>query len=154
MTFILSVSRGKEAKIDQLFEPLNNGSLFGTAIAATLLQCVFIFLGFLCLIVPGIILAFSFQMTMFIISDDNKIGPFDAIKKSYYMMNGNKWKYFCMMCRFIGWYFLSLLTLGVGFLWLIPYVHMSNAKFYDDISKGQKSIENDEENVTPAEVIE
>ena len=42
------------------------------------------------------------------------------------------------MCRFIGWYFLSLLTLGVGFLWLIPYVHMSNAKFYDDISKGQK----------------
>ena len=93
-------------------------------------------------------------MTMFIISDDNKIGPFDAIKKSYYMMNGNKWKYFCMMCRFIGWYFLSLLTLGVGFLWLIPYVHMSNAKFYDDISKGQKSIENDEENVTPAEVIE
>jgi hypothetical protein len=28
---------------------------------------------------------------------------------------------------------LCILTLGIGFLWLIPYVHVTMAKFYDDV---------------------
>ena len=154
LTFMLSISRGKESKIEQLFEPLNNPSIFGTAIAATLLQGFFIILGIICLIIPGIFLAFSFQMTMLIIADNPTIGPFDAIKKSYNMMNGNKWKYYCMMCRFIGWFILSLCTFGIGFLWFAPYVHISNTKFYDDILKNQNTTEIIEENNGSIETTE
>ena len=150
MTFMLCVSRGKEGKIEQLFEPLNNGSLFGTAIAATLLQAVLIMLGFICLIIPGIYLAFSFKMTMLIIADNPTIGPLDALKKSHSLMNGNKMKYFFMMCRFIGWGILSFCTFGVGFLWLVPYVHISDAKFYDDILHSEKNNQEEiEENQSP-----
>ena len=90
MSFTLCISRGKKAKIEQLFDPLNDGSLFGTAIAATLLQAVLIMLGFICLIIPGIYLAFSFKMTMLVIADNPTIGPLDALKKSHSLMNGNK----------------------------------------------------------------
>ena len=35
--------------------------------------------------------------------------------------------------RFIGWVLLCILTLGIGFLWLSPYIQISYAKFYEDI---------------------
>ena len=154
MTFTLSISREKEAKIEQLFEPLNDGGIFGTAIAATLLQAVLIMLGFICLIIPGIYLAFSFKMTMLIIADNPTIGPLDALKKSHSLMNGNKMKYFFMMCRFIGWFILATCTFGVGFLWLVPYVHISDAKFYDDILKSQNTTEQIEEEPNHSELTE
>ena len=154
MTFTLSISREKEAKIEQLFEPLNDGSMFGTAIAATLLQAVLIMLGIICLIIPGIYLAFSFKMTMLIIADNPTIGPLDALKKSHSLMNGNKMKYFFMMCRFIGWFILATCTFGVGFLWLVPYVHISDAKFYDDILKSQNTKEKIEEEPNHSELTE
>ena len=68
-------------------------------------------------------------------------------------MDGNKWKYFCMMCRFIGWYILACFTFGIGFLWLIPYVHMSHAKFYDDILKNQNPLETNESMTESGEII-
>ena len=154
MTFTLSISREKKGKIEQLFEPLNDGGMFGTAIAATLLQAVLIMLGIICLIIPGIYLAFSFKMTMLIIADNPTIGPLDALKKSHSLMNGNKMKYFFMMCRFIGWFILATCTFGVGFLWLVPYVHISDAKFYDDILKSQNTTERIEEEPNHSELTE
>jgi uncharacterized membrane protein len=48
-------------------------------------------------------------------------------------MFGNKWKYFCLICRFIGWFLLGVVTLGVGFLWIMPYMMASLSRFYLDI---------------------
>jgi len=49
------------------------------------------------------------------------------------MMYGYKWKYFCLGLRFIGWFLLGILSLGIGFLWIMPYMSISFAKFYDDV---------------------
>ena len=128
--FALSIARRQEGKLEQLFQGFNN---FGTSVAAYLLMFLYIILWMLLLIVPGIIAAFSYSMTYFIISDDPKIKATEAIKKSKQMMNGYKAKLFFLHLRFIGWFLLSILTLGIGFLWLIPYVNVSIAKFYEDI---------------------
>lgn len=84
-------------------------------------------------IIPGLIAALSYSMTFFIIADDNSIDGFEALKKSKQMMKGYKWKYFCLNLRFLGWLVLCILSLGIGFLWLIPYVQVTNANFYEDI---------------------
>ena len=47
-------------------------------------------------------------------------------------MKGKRWKMFCLGCRFIGWALLCVLTLGIGLLWLVPYVNTSIAAFYED----------------------
>ena len=133
-SFFLSISRNKEANLNQLFESFKD-SRFGTAIGAYLLMCLYIILGFICLIVPGIILSFAFSMTFWILVEDKQIGPHDALKKSYNMMKGNKWKFCCLTFRFFGWMLLSILTLGIGFLWLLPYLYVSSGNFYNDISK-------------------
>ncbi len=133
--FWLNISRGKEAKVLQVLEPFNT---WWRAVKAYLLLIIYILLWTLLLIIPGIIAAFSYAMTYYILADDKDIGVNAAIDKSKEMMKGNKWKLFCLYLRFIGWALLCVLTLGIGFLWLVPYVSVSLAKFYDDI-KSQKS---------------
>jgi len=128
--FTLSISRNKEAKLGQIFEGFDN---FGTSLGAYLLMLVFIILWMLLLIVPGIIAAISYSQTFFIIADDNTIGADEAIDKSKAMMDGYKVKYFLLCLRFIGWILLCILTLGIGFLWLMPYMYVTFANFYDDI---------------------
>jgi uncharacterized membrane protein len=128
--FSLSISRGKEVMLEQIFQGFNN---FSTAFITYLLVLVYVFLWTLLLIVPGVIAALGYSMTFYIIADDPIIKPQDAMKKSKSMMDGYKLKLFYLCLRFFLLALLCILTLGIGFLWLIPYVHVTMAKFYDDI---------------------
>lgn len=128
--FALSISRNQQAEIGQLFKGFNN---FGTALGAYLLVALFTLLWMLLLIVPGIIAALSYSMTYYILVDNPEMGANAAIDKSKQMMYGYKWKFFCLGLRFIGWALLCVLTFGIGFLWLMPYMQVSVSKFYDDI---------------------
>lgn len=131
--FSLAIARNKEARLEQLFDGFKN---FGNSLAAYLLIMVFTILWTLLLIIPGIIAALSYSMTYFIMVDDPSIEPMDAIDKSKAMMNGYKWKYFGMNLMFFGLVVLSLFTLGIALLWVIPYIGVSAAKFYEDIKEG------------------
>lgn len=132
--FTLSLSRDKNARLEQIFEGFKN---YGSVLGAYLLMVVFIFLWALLLIIPGIIAGLAYSQTFYILAEDDTIGSMDALRKSKEMMNGYKWKYFCLGLRFIGWALLCLLTLGIGFLWLSPYIQVSYAKFYEDLKKNQ-----------------
>ncbi|HEY4503050.1 MAG TPA: DUF975 family protein [Candidatus Paceibacterota bacterium] len=129
--FSLALSRRQEASISQLFVGFND---FLRALSAYLLMILFILLWALLLIVPGIIAALSYSQTFFILAEDKSIGARDAIRKSKAMMNGNKKKLFFLSLRFFGWFLLCILTLGIGFLWFLPYIQVTMAMFYDDIS--------------------
>jgi uncharacterized membrane protein len=50
------------------------------------------------------------------------------------MMNGHKWELFCLDLSFIGWAFVSIFTLGIGSLFLVPYTQASHAAFYRNLS--------------------
>ncbi len=128
--FSLSYSRHQEPRFEQIFEGFRD---FARALIAYLLIVLYVFLWMLLLIVPGIIAALSYSMTFFIMVDDSSIKAADAIDKSKKIMKGYKGKLFGLYLRFIGWALLCILTLGIGFLWLIPYIHVSVAHFYDDI---------------------
>ncbi len=128
--FSLNISRGGEAKLEQIFDGFKN---FATALVAYLLMFLFVFLWALLFIIPGVIAALSYAMTFFIIADDPQIRPRAALDKSKAMMDGYKAKLFRMYLRFFGWSLLCLLTFGIGFLFLFPYMYVSLAKFYDDV---------------------
>ncbi|MEI7942859.1 MAG: DUF975 family protein, partial [Candidatus Riflemargulisbacteria bacterium] len=133
--FSLNLIRGKKVEFKQIFDGLNR---FGVAMVAYLHVFLYTFLGFLLFIIPGIIIFLTYSMTFYIIADNYKISEKEAMYQSKELMTGNKWKLFCLYCRFIGWFIVSILTLGIGFLWLAPYVGISVAKFYDDIKFGIK----------------
>lgn len=129
--FILAIARRNEdAQIEQIFWGFKS---FIKAFFTGLLLHIFILLWTLLLIIPGIIAMLAYSMTFFILAEDKTIKPFEAIRKSREMMNGYKWKYFCLNLRFIGWILLCYLTLGIGLFWVMPYMEVSFAKFYEDI---------------------
>jgi uncharacterized membrane protein len=130
-TFILSLTRNEPAQSAQLFDGFNR---FGVGLGAYLLQLLFVILWSLLLIVPGIIAGISYSMTYYLIADDKNIGPLEAIAKSKAIMYGNKWKFACLSARFIGWALLAILSLGIGFLWLLPYMAASTAHFYAEMT--------------------
>ena len=131
-TFALNVAHGRMLSIKQVFSGFDR---FGTTLATYLLTIIFILLWTLLLIIPGIIAAFAYSQVFFVLADDPTITPMQAIERSKVIMRGNKWKFFCLKLRFIGWAILSVLSLGIGFLWLIPYIFVTDAKFYEDIKK-------------------
>ena len=59
--------------------------------------------------------------------------PSQAITKSRQIMDGYKWKLFCLYLSFAGWVILSIMTVGIRFLWLTPYYQASIAHFYNHI---------------------
>ena len=81
----------------------------------------------------SIYVSYMYGMVMFIVSDDSEVGVMDSLRRSQTMMRGMKWKFFCLNLRFIGWALLAVLTCGIGFLWLGPYLSASCARFYDDV---------------------
>ena len=134
--FSLKLSRRQQADVPDLFTGFNN---FWNALLAYLLIIVFVVLWSLLLIIPGIIAAISYSQTFYILSENPSIDPSDAIDKSKEMMYGYKAKYFRLCLNFFGWALLCCLTLGIGFFFLIPWMQVTFAGFYDDLKKNETS---------------
>lgn len=130
--YSLKFSRRQQVDVPDLFTGFNN---FWNALLAYLLIIVYVVLWSLLLIIPGIIAAISYSQTFYIMSENPAIDPNVAIDQSKAMMDGYKWKYFDLCIRFFGWALLCILTLGIGFLWLIPWMQVTFAGFYDDLKK-------------------
>lgn len=91
------------------------------------------FLWTLLFIIPGIVKAFSYSMTPFILDEYPELTPVDAIHRSRMMMKGHKFDLFWLYLSFIGWAILCLFTFGIGFFWLAPYVQTAEAAFYEEV---------------------
>ncbi|AOF48100.1 MAG: DUF975 family protein [Tetragenococcus halophilus] len=105
-----------------------------------LLTAIFQFLWTLLLVIPGIIKGYSYSQSYFIYYDTyEKTGEtpryLDSITASRHLMDGFKAKLFFLDLSFIGWHILSFLTLGIGYLWLMPYIYATKAAFYDSLPK-------------------
>ncbi len=126
------VDRRKEAEIGTMFGYFN---FWKTAAVVRLLQTLYVLLWSLLFIIPGIMAAYSYSMTGYILADNPDMAADEAIARSKQMMDGNRWRLFCLQISFIGWSLLSsLLTFGIGDLWLTPYRQAARAAFYREIS--------------------
>ena len=98
-----------------------------------LLVYLYTILWTLLFIVPGIIKGLAYSLTPFIVKDNPQLSPNQAINLSMKMMKGHKFDLFYLYLSFIGWILLAMLTLGVGLLWVIPYMQTTMAAFYQDV---------------------
>lgn len=107
--------------------------LWGKFVVLVLLMSLIVSVGLILLIVPGIYLSLCYSMAPFLIYDRPELGPVAAMKESRGMMKGHKKDLFLLCLSFLGWLLLGILTLGIGYLWLIPYMQETIAAFYQNI---------------------
>ena len=132
--YFLNLIRNSDIKYERLFDGYKD---FVRVFLAMFLCVLALVIGCLILIVPGIIAALMFSQVEYILKDDKEISAMDALMKSMKMMEGHKMELFWLILSFIGWFLLSCLTLGIGFLFLAPYFNTTMAHYYEDLKAEQ-----------------
>jgi len=127
----LNVTKGGKPKIGDLFEGFK---YFGKSLALLLLIGIFTFLWSLLLIVPGIIKAFSYSQSFYILANNPNMTAREALKESMKIMNGHKWEYFVLELSFILWILLVMVTFGIALIYVYPYMEATLANYYRALS--------------------
>lgn len=125
--YLLKQHDRRELDFHDLFSQFHR---FGQGFAQVFLRDLYTILWSLLFIIPGIIKSYSYAMTPFIMADNPDMSAKEAIAASMELMDGHKGDLFILGLTFIGWELLCVLTLGIGTLWLNPYMNASYAAFY------------------------
>lgn len=128
--YLLKLQDGKKGELKDLFSEFGR---FGDGFVLSLLQAVYTFLWTLLFIIPGLIATLKYAMAPFIMLENPDMGANDCITASKEMMYGHKGDLFLLHLSFFGWALLSALTLGIGNLWLNPYMNAAEAAFYRNL---------------------
>lgn len=135
-SYFLKISRNEPVTYNELFSKTN---MFVSYLSISLLVGLFTFLWTLAFIIPGIIAALSYSMVFFVKLDNPDMGAMDVLRKSKQIMSGHKMDYFVLGLSFLGWAILGAFTLGILYLWLIPYMQVTYANFYNSIKDENKA---------------
>ncbi len=117
----------QDFQLEKLFDGFKEG--LGNRIILSLLKTLFIALWSLLLVIPGIIKSYSWVLAEYISYKNPEKTYKECLKESAAAMNGHKWGLFLHDLSFIGWAILCCFTLGIGFLWLVPYQMQSQIEY-------------------------
>ena len=129
-SFFLKVARDEEVTYKELF---SKTKMFWRCIGISILIGLFTALWTFLLIIPGIIASINYSMAYFIALDNPELGAMDVLRKSKEIMDGHKMDFFILILSFLGWAVIGIFTFGLLYLWLIPYMQVTIANFYDEI---------------------
>ena len=104
---------------------------YKNVVIITFLKGLKVFLWTLLLFVPGIIKNYEYYLVENILAVRPDIDKNEAFRLSKLLMNGYKMEAFVLNLSFIGWYLLSLFTLGIlTIVYVNPYMVATNVEFY------------------------
>ena len=160
-TFNLKLVDNKDVALADLFSQFHR---LGDGFCMNFLMGLYTLLWTLLFIIPGLIKTYSYAMTPYILAENPGMTATDAITESRRIMDGNKWRLFCLGFSFIGWGLLcaaptliALLIVSriaietqnlavllwiipasipsfIGTLFLYPYQETAWAVFYREVS--------------------
>ena len=126
----LLVARGGDRRDSSVFEYYRAHD-WTEKIKAYLVSGIFIALGTLLCVIPGIILSIRYSMLGFVFADNPNISYREAMDRSKEITDGRKWELFVMYLSFIGWHLLAVITCGILEIWVVPYENTAFAAWYD-----------------------
>ena len=82
-------------------------------------------------IIDGFVKSYEYKMIPYILAENPQISRKRAFELSKQMMDGQKGDAFVLDLSFIGWEFLSFITLGIVQIFYVgPYINVTWAEFY------------------------
>lgn len=128
--FFVSLIENENFEAKDLFKYYHD---FVKVIGVTILMGLIVMLGYICFIIPGIILTLSYSLVPIILIKKPELGIVETLKYSREKMQGHKLDTFVLGLSFIGWAILGTLTFGILYIWLYPYMQLTFTKFYLNI---------------------
>lgn len=124
----LNIAREKNT-----FLPSIDTNFFKTCFKLIILSLVVsipIIIGLILFIVPGIIVGMMLSQSYYILIEDNTKSIFTCMRESCSIIDGYLINYLKLQLYFLLFIVLGIITLGIGFFWILPIIQVSNAKFY------------------------
>lgn len=128
--YVLKMTRGEEVEREDLFKFV--GNILPITVISVLMM-VFVLLGAVLFIIPGIIIALSYAMVFYLYAENQEHTPMDYLSQSKELMKGYKWDYFVFELSFLGWILFGIVTFGIGLIWVIPYVTIAQTIYYTEL---------------------
>lgn len=104
--------------------------------------------------VISIPVTYMYSMAHLIMADYPSVGAIEAMRLSRQMMQGNKFRLFCLDFSFIGWYFLGACACGLGTFAVVPFHYTARAAFYEEISGRKTPADVEFPSINPDDYIE
>jgi uncharacterized membrane protein len=137
----LNLTRGRKFNLGKAIFAVFTDGRFIPELLNYLFNSIFTYLWTLLLVVPGIIKGYSYALTPYIVNDmvesGKEVKMTTGITESRHLMSGYKWQLFMLDLSFIGWYIVAFITLGIGLIWVVPYVQTTKANFYRQLAGDQ-----------------
>lgn len=111
----------------------SSASYFFKALGLCFMIGLFVLLWCLLLIIPGIIAALRYSQAIFIMVENPDKGIFQCIEESKDMMDGHLWEFFVLGLSFILWQILAVITCSLAYIYVYPYMTVTQANYYNKI---------------------
>ena len=124
----LTENRSGTAQLGTIFSGFTRG--YWNTVGVMFFMNLKVFLWTLLLIVPGIVKSYQYRFIPFLLAENPDLPADRAFEISTMMTDGEKWNIFVLDLSFVGWNLLGLLLLGIGTLFVDPYVKATEAELY------------------------
>lgn len=121
-------NREKETSISELSVPFQNN--YKNIAIAQFYKNFYVFIGTICLIIPGIIFYYQYYFVPYLLADNPSLTPTEALAQSKKMTEGLKFDIFVFELSFIGWLILSAIIPYVGQFIIYPYLYAARSELY------------------------
>jgi len=106
--------------------------VIGSLFVAYLIQTIFVIIGLLLLVLPGIYLMFAYMYAMPLIVE-KKMGPWQALETSRKTLTRVWFRFFGFMLLITLINLLGVIPIGLGMIWTIPWSVLAMAMVYQKI---------------------
>ncbi len=125
----LMQAREQDTEFTTLFSGFD-GAEFGKNVKVMFMRDIKIILWSFLLFIPGIIKAYEYYFVPYILAENPNLSQQRVFELSREMTRGYKWDIFILEMSFFGWYLLGALCLGIGTLFVNPYLEATLAELY------------------------
>lgn len=85
-------------------------------------------------LIPFFMISLSYELVYYLLIEKPDMGVRDVLSESRRLMNGNKARKFYINLSYIGMILLSVLSFGIGLLWVTPYMNQTETQFYRNVT--------------------
>lgn len=132
----LNLAKNQKPTVGNTFDGFD---VFGKSLWLSIITGFFMWAWMLLFIIPGIVKSFSYAMAPYILAENNDMTAREALRESKRIMDGHKGELFVLHLSFVPWLMLGSITCGIAMIYVIPYMNMTIANFYNNI-KNQPTI--------------
>lgn len=125
--YLLKLTGIGNEEISDVFSQKKN---FVNILKADIVVWIYVILGLICFIIPGIIMALKYSQVNFVLAEHPEYNRKQAMNESARLMEGRKGEFLLFNLSFILWWVAAPFTIMLLLIYLIPYESTANANYY------------------------